>query len=130
MELADALAEHWRARDAAAAAVGDNVFDLDEWREQVDRANAEVAPVPGDRGAEADSEPVPAPSFLALAATTGRYLLIECDGPVPGVGDRIALTGLDGSFTIVRHGCSPLPLDARPCVCVERAPQPVDPLTS
>ncbi len=123
MDLADALAEHWRDRDAAAAAVDDNVFDLDHWREQVERANAVPSPAVSetDTGA-AEPGPVSASSFVVLAQTPGRYRLIECEGSVPQVGDRIQLPGLEGSFIVFRHGRSPLPRDDRPCVYVESAP--------
>ncbi len=107
MDLADALAEHWRDKDAAAA-VDDNVFDLDHWREQVERAH---------------DAPVPAASFVALAQTPGRYRLIECEGTVPQIGDRIELPGLEDTFMVFRQVPSPLPLDDRPCIYVEAAPR-------
>ena len=122
MELADALAEHWRNRaDAAAAPLGENnVFDLDRWREQVERAKAEAPPTADEAESGAtEPETVPVHSFVALAQTPDRYRLIECEGAPPAVGERIELPGLEGTFAVFRQGRSPLPLDDRPCVFVE-----------
>ena len=121
LELADALAEHWRSRDTAAAttvpvADDDNVFDFERWKNDVDRAQP-MAPL---TTSEAEPETRAPARFLALAPTPGRYRLIEHDGPNPETGACIELSGLEGSFRVVRQGQSPLPCDSRPCVYLEQ----------
>jgi predicted nucleic acid-binding Zn-ribbon protein len=74
-------------------------------------------------------EPAPAADSKAVAAETGflffvpksgeGYELVEHDGDAPAVGDTVELSG--ATFSVTRHGRSPLPFDKRVCVYLRAA---------
>jgi hypothetical protein len=78
---------------------------------------SETAPDPAQNG------PVPAATYLVFVPTADGYRLVERTGapPEPGApvhGDELSI---DGDFVVARVGPSPLPLDERRCVFLERS---------
>ena len=74
----------------------------------------EAAPEP-----EADEQGL----FLAFVPNDSGYGLQELDGSVPAVGDALTMSNED-DFVVTRIGRSPLPLDRRRCVYLERRTMP------
>jgi hypothetical protein len=87
------------------------------------------APEPPKKPLEPRPAPAPAPAPLAADATTGflyfvpkageGYSLVEREGDAPAVGAQVELSG--GTFSVTRHGRSPLPFDKRICVYLRAA---------
>jgi hypothetical protein len=61
-------------------------------------------------------------SHLAFVPTGDGYRLAALDGPAPEVGVELEVPGLEGRLRVTRVSRSPLPLDARACVFLERLP--------
>ena len=61
--------------------------------------------------------------FLAFVPNDSGYGLQELDGSVPAVGDALSMQNED-DFVVIRVGRSPLPLDRRRCVYLERRTMP------
>jgi hypothetical protein len=58
--------------------------------------------------------------FLAFVPNGNGYGLQEVHGPPPAVGDPVSLAGDGDELVVTRIGRSPLPLDRRRCVYLER----------
>ena len=80
-----------------------------------------LEPVKAEPGVVAASarEPVPMLACVAFAPTSSGYVLVPLDGAVPAVGEVVELEDL-GKLHVLRHTPSPLPLDRRTCVILER----------
>jgi hypothetical protein len=132
-ELAGSLAEQASTAEGekAVEVVEADVVQLAPRRETPDEPEPEpepvvmLEPVPApiplvepepEMGAE--DEPAP-PAWVAFASTPRGYHLVTLDdGPVPDVGDHVALGDL-GELVVLRLGVSPLPLDERVCAFLE-----------
>jgi len=81
----------------------------------------EAEPVKAEPGVAAASarEPIPMLACVAFAPTSSGYVLVPLDGAVPAVGEVVELEDL-GKLHVLRHTPSPLPLDRRTCVILER----------
>lgn len=64
--------------------------------------------------------PLPVPGVIAFVPTTTGYTLVPLDGSTPEVGELVSELGDLGELYVMRHTSSPLPLDKRTCVVVER----------
>jgi hypothetical protein len=61
---------------------------------------------------------VPARAHLLFVPTGKRYLLMNVEGPAPGVGNEVALGG-GQRFVVTKLADSPLPADERRCAYLE-----------
>ena len=87
-----------------------------ETPEPVAATSADEAPPTG----HGRPEQVAVATFVAFASTPRGYRLVALDaGAAPEVGERIELPEL-GELVVLRRGASPLPLDERVCVFLER----------
>lgn len=77
-----------------------------------------VAAEPGV-GTAPSREPMPVLECVAFAPTGSGYVLVPLDGAAPAVGEVVDLEDL-GKLHVLRHAPSPLPLDRRTCVILER----------
>jgi chromosome segregation ATPase len=64
-----------------------------------------------------------ATAYVAFLPTRDGYRLVACEGAPPQLDARLELDDCDGTLVVRRIGASPLPLDERPCVFLERAAQ-------
>lgn len=64
------------------------------------------------------------PDCVAFVSTATGYVLVPLDGAPPQTGETVSLDGL-GELVVLRHAPSPLPLDRRTCVILERSSVPV-----
>ena len=62
-----------------------------------------------------------ATAYVAFAPTRDGYRLVACEGAPPELDTRLELDECDGTLVVRRIGASPLPLDERPCVFLERS---------
>ncbi len=104
----------------------------DALRRSIERLGAAIVEADSVAGAHPPSPEVtrepepetdgPAP-FLAFVPNDSGYGLQELDGSVPAVGDALSMQNED-DFVVIRVGRSPLPLDRRRCVYLERRTMP------
>jgi chromosome segregation ATPase len=93
----------------------------DALRRSIERLGHAVAAA-GPDGAQGRSEPSPEEgSYLAFAPTDEGYRLVELEGRAPAVGAELEAPGLEGVLRVTRVSRSPLPLDGRACVYLERS---------
>ncbi len=86
-----------------------------ETPEPVAATSAHEAPATGE-----GPQQVAVATFVAFASTPRGYRLVPLEaGNAPEVGERIELPEL-GELVVLRRGASPLPLDERVCVFLER----------
>ena len=81
-------------------------------------AGSALAAVPPAAVSPAD-EPQTGP-YLAFVPHGTGYGLRELDGPVPAIGASVSVPDGDDELVVSRVGRSPLPLDRRRCVYLER----------
>ncbi len=62
-----------------------------------------------------------ADAYVAFAPTQEGYRLVAIEGGAPEIGSTVELDGHDHPLVVTRIGVSPIPLDDRPCVYLERA---------
>jgi|GEM_PF-2227932 len=107
-------------QEAGGTLVGEPVEPIGPERvetpEPVAGTSADEAPATG----HGRPEQVAVDTFVAFASTPRGYRLVALDvGAAPEVGERIELPEL-GELVVMRRGASPLPLDERVCVFLER----------
>jgi hypothetical protein len=142
-ERATRLEELGIAADGEHAAVVDRLLTLVETRdaqiaelltkepEPAPPPEPEPAPPPPEPEPATSPEPVRAPiamlaqvsevlprAHLLFVPTGKRYLLMNMEGPAPGVGSKVALDG-DQHFVVTKLAASPLPADERRCAYLE-----------
>jgi DNA repair exonuclease SbcCD ATPase subunit len=93
----------------------------DALRRSIERLGRVVSDA--DRAADA-GRPVDERSHLAFVPTGEGYRLAELDGRAPDVGADVDVPGVEGSLRVTRVSRSPLPLDSRSCVFLERVTPP------
>jgi hypothetical protein len=57
---------------------------------------------------------------VAFAPTSDGYRLVQVPGRAPELGATVEIEGIEGPLVVTRLGRSPLPLDSRPCVYLDR----------
>ena len=60
-------------------------------------------------------------AYVAFAPSPEGYRLVAIDGRAPGMGETVELAGHDEPLRVTRVGASPIPLDDRVCVYLDRA---------
>jgi hypothetical protein len=88
-------------------------------RRSIERLGAAVV----EADARIAGEPLDPPSagFVAFVPTADGYRLTTMDGLVPALDAVVEVDGVEGAHRAVRITRSPLPLDRRACVYLERA---------
>lgn len=88
-------------------------------RRSIERLGAAVV----EADARIAGEPLDPPTagFVAFVPTADGYRLTAMDGPVPALDAVVEVDGVDGLHRAARITRSPLPLDRRACVYLERA---------
>ena len=93
-------------------------------RRSIERLGAAIVEADGLVTERVRSEPVVEQEidgpFLAFVPNGKGYSLQEVSGRPPAVGDPLSVPGSDDEFVVTRIGRSPLPLDRRRCVYLER----------
>ena len=104
----------------------------DALRRSIERLGAAIVEADSVAGSRALS-PVAAPPepeqdasgpFLAFVPNDGGYALQEIDAAVPAVGSALSVPDEADDLVVTRVGRSPLPLDRRRCVYLERRTMP------
>jgi hypothetical protein len=87
-------------------------------RRSIERLGAAVV----EADARIAGEPLdpPAAGFVAFVPTADGYRLTALDGLVPELGSIVEVDAVEGPHRAARITRSPLPLDRRPCVYLER----------
>lgn len=87
-------------------------------RRSIERLGAAVV----EADARIAGEPLdpPAAGYVAFVPTADGYRLTALDGPVPELGAIVEVDGQEGTHRAARITRSPLPLDRRRCVYLER----------
>ena len=103
----------------------------DALRRSIERLGAAIVEADSATGSSA---PAPAPAltteqdvsgpFLAFVPNDGGYALQEIDAAVPAVGAAVTIPNEPEDLVVTRVGRSPLPLDRRRCVYLERRTMP------
>jgi hypothetical protein len=121
-----------RALRDGLAALGGQILESEEafarageaLRSAVDRLGEAIGETDRRMAAREDRLPVAAAAearaYVAFAPTGAGYRLVEVDGAPPAVGDHVELRDEDEPLVVSRMSVSPLPLDLRPCVYLER----------
>jgi chromosome segregation ATPase len=96
----------------------------DALRRSIERLGAAIVEADGlvveRTRAEPVAEDVQTGAYLAFVPNGSGYSLQEVTGQLPAVGEPLTVAGADGEHVVSRIGRSPLPLDRRRCVYLER----------
>jgi hypothetical protein len=114
------------AADGEHAAVVDRLLTLVETRDEqiAELLTKEPEPAPPPEPARVpvamltQASEVPVRAHLLFVPTGKRYLLMNMEGPAPGVGNEVALDG-GQRFVVTKLADSPLPADERRCAYLE-----------
>ena len=104
----------------------------DALRRSIERLGAAIVEADSVAGSRAHSPVVAPPEpeqdasgpFLAFVPNDGGYALQEIDAAVPAVGSALSVPDEADDLVVTRVGRSPLPLDRRRCVYLERRTMP------